>query len=194
MDFSEMTVPVVPGLSRKHIEQKALEFLLMVAPECLDTPIATPVKEIFEDKMDTFGFKAFLKGNIKGLDGITNVTTKEIMLTGATHKRLELGNPRARFTVAHEFGHVILHGHLASTGHSMNGEQVLFARRSQLKAFEDPEWQADTFAGAVLMPYPMMYKLYQEKQMTVENVIEVFQVSKQAAEIRVRKLTMEFFK
>ena len=48
---------------------------------------------------------------------------------------------RARFTVAHEIGHLILH------------EGFALARGAvRHKHYEDSEWQADTFAAELLMP------------------------------------------
>ncbi|MFS4459264.1 ImmA/IrrE family metallo-endopeptidase [Bdellovibrio sp. HCB2-146] len=194
MDFTEMPVPVVPGLSRKQIEQSALEFLLIVAPECLEAPVPVPVREIFEDRLDVFDYKALVGKNIKGLDGVTNVTKREVTLPSATYKRLENGDCRARFTLAHEFGHMILHGNLALTQDLASADSVMFARRSQLRAFEDPEWQANAFGAAVLMPYPMMRLLYKQGLMSVENVMETFHVSEPAAKLRVTQLKTEFMK
>ncbi|WII72169.1 ImmA/IrrE family metallo-endopeptidase [Bdellovibrio sp. 22V] len=195
MDYSEISVPVVRGLSTKEIEQHALEFLMLTAPECLDTPMPVPVLEIFENMLDRFGYTPAIGKNVKGLGGVTDVTNREIELPLASYNRLEKGDPQGRFTAAHEFGHMILHGQSNAVGGKYpSRENVTFARRSQLRAFEDPEWQANTFAAAVLMPYPMMKQLFKTGKMDVQTVIEAFKVSKTAAEIRVKKLTEDFRK
>lgn len=188
-----MTVPKVPGLSRMQIEQSALEFLMVVAPECLETPMPVPVRKIFEDMLDIYDYKAMVGKNIKGLEGITNVTSRVVTLNLATYNRLEKDDPRARFTCAHEFGHMILHGQY-QISHSAQSTDVMFARRSQLKAYEDPEWQSDTFGAALLMPYPMMKLLFKNGEMEVDNVMQTFQVSRTAAMKRITKLQTEFIK
>jgi hypothetical protein len=64
---------------------------------------------------------------------------------------------RARSTLGHEIGHAVLHEADVRTGR--HRPQVLALRRalrSQLKPFQDCEWQAHTFAGALLMPRPAL--------------------------------------
>ncbi len=49
---------------------------------------------------------------------------------------------RARFTIAHEVAHYILHG-----------SGIVLARGdSDIKIYQDPEWQANVFASELLMP------------------------------------------
>ncbi|HEX2528265.1 MAG TPA: ImmA/IrrE family metallo-endopeptidase [Geminicoccus sp.] len=80
---------------------------------------------------------------------------------------------RDRFTAAHELGHALLHGR------SLNRSPTGTAR----KIYCDPEWQANTFAAALLMPQAMV------KQMkSLEQVSDEFGVSDEAAAVRVRKL------
>ena len=53
------------------------------------------------------------------------------------------GKPRDRMTVAHEIGHLFLH----------ENDSVALCRLAptdKLRAFEDPEWQADAFGGELL--------------------------------------------
>lgn len=66
-----------------------------------------------------------------------------IQLREDVYEQLYKGNCRARFTLAHEFGHLLLH-------HGLNPE---FARtKGDHQSFEDSEWQANYFAGSFLMP------------------------------------------
>lgn len=51
------------------------------------------------------------------------------------------GDGRARFTACHELAHYLLHRHIT----------LARARSSADKIFVDSEWQADTFAGTLLM-------------------------------------------
>lgn len=55
------------------------------------------------------------------------------------------GQGRDRFTIAHEVAHFILHGSNGLIlGRTFSGEKI--------KTYEDPEWQADAFAGELLCP------------------------------------------
>ena len=60
---------------------------------------------------------------------------------------------RARSTLAHEIGHCVLHGQEVRAGR--HRPQLLALRRApraRLKPYQDSEWQAHAFAGALLMP------------------------------------------
>lgn len=88
---------------------------------------------------------------------------------------VESTNGRSLFTFAHEFGHMIL-GH----ERTLNREETL-----EHRAFEDSEWQANTFAAEFLMPLPII----EAKDMRIpEELCEEFGVSFDAARWRLRKL------
>ena len=62
---------------------------------------------------------------------------------------------RARSTLAHEVGHAVLHAEEIRAGHHRPEEFALRrALRSDIKAYEDAEWQAHMFAGVFLIPRP----------------------------------------
>ena len=77
---------------------------------------------------------------------------------------------RDRFTLAHEVGHFILHGE----------GRVALARASDenIPAYRKPEWQANTFAGELLIPI----HLIRGKSETA--IADLCKVSLQAAEIQ----------
>ena len=83
------------------------------------------------------------------------------------YQRARGGEGRDRFTLAHELAHLLLH----------SGQQ--FARRASIdtKPFMQSEWQANCFAGELLMSY---------KHMTMckspVEAAELFKVSTHAAE------------
>jgi len=192
MDFTDISVPVVRGMSHKQIEAAALKFLELMAPDVLHEPKPTPIQEIFENKMDLLGFSVIIGKNVKGLGGVTDVTNRTIELPSASYKRLEKGDPQARFTVAHEFGHAYIHGRGQSFGAFPSRENVMFARRADLKPYEDPEWQANAFGAAVLMPLTTMLMLHEQGKMTPENVMSIYEVSWSAASRRVMRLQKQF--
>jgi hypothetical protein len=57
------------------------------------------------------------------------------------------GEPGGRWILAHEFGHLILHDHHAKAFSSDPALRIKFAEKEY-----SGEWQADTFAGYLLLP------------------------------------------
>ena len=87
-------------------------------------------------------------------------------------------DPRARFTVIHELGHIAM----AHT-RSLNRDR---GRGREIKPYEDSEWQANTFAAEFLMPLDDMKR----RNLKTPELLQLeYQVSSQAADTRIAKLT-----
>lgn len=100
------------------------------------------------------------------VDAVACPSEHTIIIKKSVYDGARQGNGRDRFTIVHEFAHYILH----------DKSTVSFARRSSKpKPYEDPEWQADAFAGEFLIPY------YQISGMSVQEIKEVYGVSYLAA-------------
>ena len=82
-------------------------------------------------------------------------------------------SPRDLFTICHEFGHALLHDSASSIELARGKESV--------KAYEDPEWQANTFAAELLAPSDVIVG------MSIEEVAEVYKCSMQVAKIQLEK-------
>jgi hypothetical protein len=83
------------------------------------------------------------------------------------------GDGRARFDIIHECMHKIL----------LTPEDLAFCRYSrEIKPFEDPEWQADCFAGEFLMPAEQI------KGLSKDDVAAKYGVTKAAARTQLSKL------
>lgn len=90
------------------------------------------------------------------------------------YERAINGVPRDRFTIAHEIGHLILH----------TDNRIALAREigiEQIPSFRDPEWQANTFAGEILVPFDLT------KDMSSEEIQTNCGVSKSVAKIQIEK-------
>lgn len=92
---------------------------------------------------------------------------------------------RYRFTIAHELGHWELHRHLFE---EIPGQGVLFQEDSppsivcRSKSKKDPmEWQADTFAGYLLMPKEMVFEMWESIYGTREPYIAVEEMAELSA-------------
>jgi hypothetical protein len=113
----------------------------------------------------------------------------DIIVPEATYFDLEANVPRARFSIAHELGHVYLHTaellRLASFPHA--DAALLRGKKFDYPVFYDTEWQADTFAASMLMPGQGLVKLETQRGSLTEQLIQShFGVSRASAEIRMR--------
>jgi antitoxin HicB len=106
------------------------------------------------------------------------------------------GNARFRFTVAHEIAHVILHRNDLVRHRGCAFRDVVTPTEklpSDVPIYCSPEWQANAWAGAFLMPLEgvrsYLRRLRKEcREFTQEAFAADFQVSLQAASIRLEKL------
>jgi hypothetical protein len=113
----------------------------------------------------------------------------EVVASVSTYQWLERGHPRAGFFVGHELGHCLLHtGQLMRLAQMPTNQQAAFHRGlTDHKPYEDTEWQANSFAGALLMPARGLAELEgQYGSLTTDMVQDVFKVSGQAADIRLQ--------
>lgn len=111
-----------------------------------------------------------------GAEGRTDWHRPVITLSRATYARLEKADDRARMTAAHELGHLLMHT-----------QQPVFYYRTKARDYHvDPEWQANYFAGALLMPVEAFRKMK-----TVRQARKAFGVSRAAVLRRARILGME---
>lgn len=92
-----------------------------------------------------------------GEEGRYNPRDNAIILSVDTYEGLFIDYPRSRFTLAHELGHAILHGRFLKEALEGRMPQRTY-KRTDLKPYFDPEWQANRFAGGFLMPAPVLRK------------------------------------
>ena len=79
-----------------------------------------------------------------------------IQIRESVYNKAVNGDYRHRFTLCHELGHYLLH----------SGQSIVFSREERKpRAFEDPEWQANSFAGELLVPAEIAAR-YDENEIT----------------------------
>ena len=113
----------------------------------------------------------------------------EILASPETYGWLEKGCPRGGFFVAHELGHCLLHtDQLVRLAQTPKAEQTAHHRGGQEvghETYQDTEWQANAFAGALLMPARGLLFLEQEHgELSPDAIAEHFRVSAEAAGYR----------
>ncbi|WP_158616663.1 ImmA/IrrE family metallo-endopeptidase [Corallococcus sp. CA054B] len=112
-----------------------------------------------------------------------------VALSEQTYGRLEEDDYRARFSVYHEVGHAVLHPGELLRRALMSHNAAAFYRGEPREhpLFMDTEWQANSFAGAMLMPAKGLAELERQKgRLTTIMVQRAFRVSSEAALIRLK--------
>lgn len=184
----------VKPLSKRDIEVKAIGYLQSFQPEALNKPKPVDVERILDYGIQhSHGFSPRIVKHFDNpsIEAQTNLNKRCIEVTDECYDALNCPG-RHRFTVCHEIGHVILHF-----------EQLMLAdttlhrkSRAQLKTYEDPEWQAEHFSGAILMPLTTMFPTYirmvraglsfEEVSLEISNQ---YFVSVSAAATRIKKIS-----
>lgn len=112
----------------------ALHFLELAMPALVDNFDL----EIVESLPDGNEARAYPDGAPHYPDGPV------IQLLTHVYEKATKNNGRARLTILHECGHVLLHRHVAVHHRGPRG--------SELDTWENSEWQANQFAAELLMP------------------------------------------
>lgn len=107
--------------------------------------------------------------------GLTIPADNVIRLRVDVYDGMVEGRGRDRFTASHELGHYLMHRDVPIQFHR--------AENGRLPAYRDSEWQANRFAGALLMPTDKMIQCR-----CLEEVTDRFQVTMEAAGVHNRIL------
>lgn len=111
-----------------------------------------PIIEVLELGMpqffEGFVFEVGTMAQMGSNHGLTIPAENVIRLREDVYDRCCDGHGRDRFTAAHELGHYLMH----------RNAQIKFhrAENGRLPAYLDSEWQANRFAGGILMPEHLM--------------------------------------
>jgi Zn-dependent peptidase ImmA (M78 family) len=105
--------------------------------------------------------------------GLAYPDKRFVMLREDVFERACNGRGRDRLTVAHEIGHILLH---------TTDRIVLRRGEGTPKAYCNPEWQANCFAGEFLIAHELV-----RKGSTAQEVAAAFGVSVDAAVYQLRK-------
>lgn len=111
---------------------------------------------------------------ISGDGFITKVNDNKIIFLNDRIKTVG----RRRFTVGHELGHGVMEHPLTH----------IITRNSEIDSKTDPiEMQANVFSRDILMPACVLHEIGVK---TVEEIMQICNISKTSAEIRLERLTM----
>ena len=122
---------------------------------------------------EKFEFLIWKEEEMGDAHAITNPSEHTIIIREDVYRGACRGSGRDRFTLAHEFGHYVLH----------DGVAIGLARSAEatdIPRYRDPEWQASAFAGELLMPPRLI------KGMPAWEIAKRCGVSDQAASFQLR--------
>lgn len=138
-----------------------------------------PIAEFLESALpqidEDFQLQILNDNEMQGTEGVTYPQKHLIRLKESVYLNLMKDDGRARFTACHEMGHLLLHQKFPPE----------FKRNpcSIKEIYKSSEWQADTFAYEILMPY--------EAVLDCQNATEIsriFKTSYSAALVRLEKI------
>ncbi len=134
-------------------------------------PIVEFMELVLPQLVEGFYYEICSKEKMPNKCGETFPAKNKICIREDIYEKAVNNDPFARFSIAHEIGHLLLHdvGSI-SLCRLEHGEK--------LKSFEDPEWQADCFGGEFLMYYPLI------KGLTPSEISEQCGVTKRAASVQ----------
>lgn len=142
--------------------------------EKLQIPINQPyidVTQVLErlcDEDSKFSFEIVEDDVLEeGVQAESDVQHHTIYIKKSVYDGAAMNNGRDRITIAHEIFHILLH---------QQNTLVLFRRDAETrKIYENPEWQAECFAGEFLMPYNFI------KDLSIQEIMENCKVTESAA-------------
>lgn len=186
-------MPVVPAMSKRDLERHADALLERFFPSFRTSGLPVPIHEMFEYHLrEHYGVEPGVTDDLGfGEEGVTRPAEPggrpEVLLKTDVYLDLLEGKPRARFTCAHETTHVTLHlPHIQTQ--LVRGTAPVLRRQHEMRPFENPEWQANYAAGALLMPTKAVLAVVNDLGALPSAVATTFNVSPQAAEVRLRYL------
>jgi hypothetical protein len=180
--------------SGREIDNLALRIITNFQPGVLRKVSAFDVERFFEcDLEDLVEIDTDYRELPAGIHGYTDSDTRECVVS------LNLiEDPSQSFysrsTMSHEVGHAYIHvpefqlkkSFLRSV-HDTDHVSLRLYREVDIPLYRNPEWQAWRFAGALLMPEPMV-RMAIGKGFSVEDMSEVFRVNPAFVRTRLKAL------
>lgn len=184
-----------PAKNKRDIDDITSSIIKFVQPRVLSAKEPLDVFHLIEVIEDDFNIDFdFIDTLPYGIDGCTSIDDNAVYINS------DLAAPHANekylnSTVTHEAGHVILHvPYLRTLKMSMTFNQrkheahaIKLYRDNKTPLWENPEWQAWHFAGALLMPEIAVRTLI-NKGITLDDLAGHFKVNQPFLISRLKKL------
>jgi len=167
----------VAPLSRADIEKFALEVRrLLGLQDHQSVNMLRLIELVLPLALDGFAYEVVEDRELGDAEATTSSTERLIKISARCYAAARARAGRAQFTLAHELGHLLIHC----------GKPFQMARGA-VKAYANPEWQADCFAGAFLAPASEVRECR-----SVDEIAARFAISKAAANVRAQMCDLPF--
>ncbi|WP_066114401.1 ImmA/IrrE family metallo-endopeptidase, partial [Gallibacterium salpingitidis] len=152
---------IVPPRSKMDID-KITRFIRLANPQFINDDGAIDILALLEHGYQNFSVVP--DNELHGILGLT-LPSGEILLRESVYEGACDGNGRDRFTIAHEIGHGTIHK-----------DYIGLARPADntTKIYCNAEWQANEFAGRLLLPDSCLEK---HKYKSFSDIAEMYGVS-----------------
>jgi len=168
-----MTTAIAKPRSRKAIRMLTQNLReLCGVQKYFEFPIVEFFEGVLPNILSDFNYEIIPDKEMGNCDGKTFPELSLIQIKESVYMGACEGKPRDRFTIAHEIGHLLLHGQ-NNVSHARIDDP-----NKKIKPYENPEWQANVFAAELLIP------IEQINGLSAKEVADKCKVSFTAAEIQ----------
>lgn len=143
----------------------------------LNLPIVNLMENVLPTIFPNFNYVIAPKEDMENKHGETRPDNEVICIREDVYIGACTGNGRDRMTIAHEIGHLLLHKKSTVSLCRLDPQN-----KEIFKIYENPEWQADVFAGELLAPSYLIYNL------SPDEIHKQANISKAAAYTQLRHL------
>ncbi len=179
-------VQPVPPTSWKKVGVVADQFINKFYPELLLSMGEFPVIDFLEFKLSKLKFTWEIVELTYGLEAEVDFEEKVLRISERTYEALHNGDRRARFTIMHEVGHIVLHSNHFEKIIRKEKPNIIMHRKN-IPPYKDPECQANTFSACALMPAIHVFSLLDQGKAAFD-IQTIFNVSTDAAINRVSSI------
>lgn len=176
----------MPSMSWADVEAHAKRFIHAACHDCIDAPMPAPLVELFEGGLTRLLGISYGVDELRGTEAFFDPKNNELILSEETYHGLLRHEGRARFTLAHEIGHIVLHRPYFKEIQRDHRRAILL-RRGDLKPYQNPEKQADVFASELLLPRRHVVALLNDGA-ELEDLVRIFRVSFDAARVKIERI------
>ncbi|TYQ14837.1 UNVERIFIED_CONTAM: Zn-dependent peptidase ImmA (M78 family) [Acetivibrio alkalicellulosi] len=132
-------------------------------------PVLEFIEIVLPEILNGFNYEILPEKLMGNHHGLTQPDKKLIKLREDVYIRALNGEGRDRLTCAHEVGHLFLHNKYSI-------QLARIGKGEKIKTYIDPEWQANAFAGELLVPAHLV------KGLSAEEISSLCGVSLPAAQ------------
>jgi Zn-dependent peptidase ImmA (M78 family) len=185
----------IPYITENKIIELTSNILQTAYNEGIYQSKATPVELIAETIGLKYLYEDLEKDFGKGTLGSMDFSSNTIFLNQRHFGEQECNAGLLNFTIAHEIGHFILHKEI----YENSAEKIALLHKKQIKNYESAlkriEYQANLFAGELLMPKTLFLEEWQKLKGTNyfdkrKIMCDFFVVSKSALGVRLEYLKL----